>query len=83
MFFAYKTLKISHALANFNGLGEPFYTWLKYGGSACLAFALLILVFSFQRGLLSRLLSLKLPGLSRRDKLFGVFDASHVVALLL
>jgi peptidoglycan/LPS O-acetylase OafA/YrhL len=59
VFFAYKTLKISHALANFTGLGEPFYTWLKYGGSACLAFALLILVYSFQRGLVSRLLSIK------------------------
>ncbi len=59
VFFAYKTQKFGHALAGWTGLGEPFYTWLKYGGCACLSFALMILFFSFQRGLLSRVLSLK------------------------
>lgn len=59
VFFAYKTQKFGHALAALTHLGDPFYTWLKYGGCACLAFAFMILVYSFQKGLLSRLLSIK------------------------
>ncbi len=51
----------SAALNDARGIGKPSAVWLRSGGAACLAFAVLILVMAQERGWLSRLLGHKLP----------------------
>lgn len=58
-FITYKSEKLSIFLSRLSHLGEPAHTWLSHGGTVALSFALLILVFSFSRGLFSRLLSMR------------------------
>lgn len=58
-FITYKSEKLSLFLSRLSHLGEPAHTWLSHGGTVALSFALLIIVFSFSRGLFSRLLSMR------------------------
>lgn len=58
IFITYKSEKLAIFFTRLSHLGEPAHTWLSHGGTVALSFALLILVFSFSRGIFSRLLSL-------------------------
>ncbi len=58
LFITYKSEKLAVFFTRLSHLGEPAHTWLTHGGTVALSFALLILVFSFSRGIFSRLLSL-------------------------
>lgn len=57
-FITYKSERLAIFFTRLSQLGEPAHTWLSHGGTVALSFALLILVFSFSRGIFSRLLSL-------------------------
>ena len=62
LFVAYRSTRISSFLAGamdtlLPGLKAPLNLWLMHGGSVALVFALMIIVFSFGRGLLSKVLS--------------------------
>lgn len=62
LFVAYRSTRISSFLAGamdslLPGLKAPLNLWLMHGGSVALVFALMIIVFSFGRGFLSKILS--------------------------
>lgn len=65
LWVTYRSSRISSFMANamdslLSGLAAPLNTWFMHGGSVALFFALLIVVFSFGRGLASKVLSLPL-----------------------
>lgn len=62
VFLAYRSTRISSFVAGamdslWPGLKAPLNLWLMHGGSVALVFALVIVVFSFGKGLLSKILS--------------------------